>query len=338
LVEHQKKSAWPKELQNRVILQGKFAEAFVTRNKKKPFFLYFPIFGPHVPMIKKNDPYYKNFPKQDYPHYNEEQDDHRRQGLALLKAMDDAVGGLVKTLRKHDLEKNTLILFAGDNGAPGKQYNNNPIGSWNGSNNVPMRGVKGLLHEGGIRVPMFAYWKGTVLPGQVIDEMVTTLDFTATTLAMGGGKIPPEFDGANLMPRLTGKASKIKRTQPMYWDFYSGQAIRMGNWKLWRKDELKVLFNIANDPAELTNLAYKQPELLLAMNKKLDDWVATLPATARYDPNGRGRNKKIFGTTLLRAPANVKPDPRYLIPYDNPVPTPYPAAVASPGKPAELEK
>ena len=338
LVEHQKKSAWPKELQNRVILQGKFAEAFVTRNKKKPFFLYFPIFGPHVPMIKKNDPYYKNFPKQDYPHYNEEQDDHRRQGLALLKAMDDAVGGLVKTLRKHDLEKNTLILFAGDNGAPGKQYNNNPIGSLNGSNNVPMRGVKGLLHEGGIRVPMFAYWKGTVLPGQVIDEMVTTLDFTATTLALGGGEIPPEFDGANLMPRLTGTASKIKRTQPMYWDFYSGQAIRMGNWKLWRKDELKVLFNIANDPAELTNLAYKQPELLLAINKKLDDWVATLPATARYDPNGRGRNKKIFGTTLLRAPANVKPDPRYLIPYDNPVPTPYPAAVASPGKPAELEK
>ena len=335
LVPHQKMSAWPKELQNRVILQGKFAEAFVTRNKKKPFFLYFPIFGPHVPMIKKDDPYYRNFPKQNYPHYNDEQDDHRRKGLALLKAMDDAVGGLVQTLRKHGLEENTLILFAGDNGAPGKQTHNSPIGSWNGSNNVPMRGVKGLLHEGGIRVPMFAYWKGKVIPGQVIDEMVTTLDFTATTVALGGGEVPPEFDGVNLMPRLTGKVSKIKRSQPMYWDFYSGQAIHMGDWKLWRKDELIVLFNIANDPAELTNLAYKQPKRVLAMNKKLDEWVATLPATARYDPNGRGKN--MIGS-LGGAPSDVKPDPRYLIPYDNPVPTPYPAAVVSPGKPAELEK
>lgn len=335
LVAHQKKSAWPKELQNRVILQGKFGEAFVTRNKKKPFFLYFPIFGPHVPMIKKNDPYYKNFPKQDYPHYNEEQDDHRRQGLALLKAMDDAVGSLVQSLRKLGLEENTLILFAGDNGAPGKQYNNNPIGSWNGSNNVPMRGVKGLLHEGGIRVPMFAYWKSRIAPGQVIDEMVTTLDFTATTVALGGGEIPPEFDGINLMPRLTGKAPKIKRAQPMYWDFYSGQAIRVGDWKLWCKDELKVLFNIANDPAELTDLAYREPKRVLAMNKKLEDWVATLPPKARYDPDGRG--KKLVGS-LLGAPSDVKPDPRYLIPYDNPLPTPYPKAVESPGKPVELEK
>jgi len=242
---------------------------------------------------------------------------------------------LVQTLRKHGLEENTLILFAGDNGAPGKQTHNSPIGSWNGSNNVPMRGVKGLLHEGGIRVPMFAYWKGKVIPGQVIDEMVTTLDFTATTVALGGGEVPPEFDGVNLMPRLTGKVSKIKRSQPMYWDFYSGQAIHMGDWKLWRKDELIVLFNIANDPAELTNLAYKQPKRVLAMNKKLDEWVATLPATARYDPNGRGKN--MIGS-LGGAPSDVKPDPRYLIPYDNPVPTPYPAAVVSPGKPAELEK
>ena len=267
LVPHQKKSTWPKELQNRVILQGKFAEAFVTRNKTRPFFLYFPIYGPHVPMIRKSDPYYQNFPKQTYPQYNDAQNDVRRQGLALLKAMDDAIGGLVQILQKNGIEENKLILFAGDNGAPGKQTHNSPIGSWNGSNNVPMRGVKGWLHEGGIRVPMFAYWKGKIQPGQVIDEMVTTLDFTATTLRLGGGDIPPEFDGIDLMPRLAGAANELSRSQPMYWDFYTGQAIREGDWKLWRKDETTVLFNIAEDPAELTNLAYQKPELVKTLTE-----------------------------------------------------------------------
>ncbi|MDB4399506.1 sulfatase-like hydrolase/transferase [bacterium] len=331
LIPHQKKAEWPEELQNRVILQGKFAEAFVSRNKDKPFFLYFPIYGPHVPMIKKSDPYYKDFPKQDYPHYNDQQDDVRRQGLALLKAMDDAVGGLVQALQQHGLEKNTLILFAGDNGAPGKQTHNSPRGSWNGSNNVPLRGVKGWLHEGGIRVPMFAYWKGTIPAGQVVDEMVTTLDFTATTLALGGGVIPSEFDGVDLMPRMTGNVSKLTRDQPMYWDFYSGQAMRMGDWKLWRKDDTTVLFNIADDPSELTNLAYQHPDRVIEMSKQLDRWSESLPDSARYDPEKRGKN---MISSLGGAPANIQPDPRYLVPYDNPVPTPYPTAVISPGGPA----
>lgn len=330
LIPHQKKSEWPEKLQNRVILQGKFAEAFVARNRDKPFFLYFPIYGPHVPMIKKSDSYYKNFPKQDYPHYNNQQDDVRRQGLALLKAMDDAVGDLVQTLQKHGLEENTLILFAGDNGAPGKQTHNSPIGSWNGSNNVPMRGVKGWLHEGGIRVPMFAYWKGKIPAGQVLNEMVTTLDFTATAVALGGGVIPSEFDGLDLIPRLTGNASKFTRSQPMYWDFYTGQAMREGDWKLWRKDDTTVLFNIANDPSELTNLAYQHPERVIEMSKQLDQWSESLPDSARYDPEKRGKN---MISSLGGAPADVKPDPRYLVPYENPFPTPYPTAVVSPGGP-----
>ena len=325
-VPHQKKSYAD---ENRVILQGKYAESFVRKNKDQPFFLYFPIYGPHVPMIKKNDPYYRDFAKQDYPHYNDAQDEHRRRGLALIKAMDDAVGGLMATLREHGLEENTLILFAGDNGAPGK-FDTGAIGSWNGSNNVPMRGPKGTLHEGGIRVPMFAYWKGRILPGQVIQEMVTTLDFTATTLAAAGGKIPAEFDGANLLPRLTGEVSAIKRTQPMYWDFYSGQAIRMGDWKLWRDANTTVLFNIAEDPAELVNLAWQQPERTKQLTKQLNDWSDSLLPSARYDPEGRG---KTMSPAFAGAPAGAKPDPRYLIPYDKPVATPYPAPVASPGAP-----
>ena len=325
-IPHQKKTYAD---QNRVILQGKYAEAFVRKNKDQPFFLYFPIYGPHVPMIKKDDPYYRDFAKMDYPHYDDAQDEHRRRGLALIKAMDDAVGGLVETLREHGLEERTLIMFAGDNGAPGK-FDTGAIGSWNGSNNVPMRGPKGTLHEGGIRVPMFAYWKGTIPSGQVIDEMVTTLDFTATSLAVAGGKLPPEFDGLNLLPRVTGEVETIERSQPMYWDFYSGQAVRMGDWKLWRDDNTTVLFNIAKDPAELINLAWQHPERTKQLTKKLDDWSASLLPGARYDPEGRGRT---MTPAFAGAAPKSTPDPRYLIPYDNPKPTPYPATVSSPGSP-----
>ena len=315
--------------QNRVIVQGKFAEAFVRKNNDRPFFLYFPIYGPHVPMISRNDPYYKQFAQHDYPQYNDQQDEHRRRGLALIKAMDDAVGGLVKTLRELELEQRTLILFAGDNGAPGT-FDTSAIGSWNGSNNVPMRGPKGTLHEGGVRVPMFASWKGTITPGLVIEEMVTTLDFTATSLAVAGGKVPSEFDGVNLIPRLTGDVTAIERTQPMYWDFYSGQAIREGDWKLWRNDTTTVLFKIADDPAELTNLAWQQPERTQQLVRKLDEWTASLLPSATYDPQGRG---KTMLPHFAGAPDAIKPDPRYRIPYQNPVATAYPAAVASPEAP-----
>ncbi len=316
-----------KDQRNRVIVQGKACEAFIERNKEKPFFLYFPIFGPHVPKIEKDDPYYLRFPKQDYPHWNDVQDDVRRQGLALLKAMDDSVGGVVKKLRDLGLEENTLILFAGDNGAPTKLRTGRgtpDVNGWNGSNNVPMRGNKGNLLEGGIRVPMFAYWKGTILPGQVIDEMVTTLDFTATTLAAGGGDLPPEFDGINILPRLTGKAPAITRTQPMFWEFFTGQVVRMGDWKLFRNGSGDRLFKIAVDPGELANVIHQHPKQAAQLARELDKWVATLPPAATADLNS---GDALMGYAVNGAPAGVKPDPRYLMPYDNPKPTPYPLPI-----------
>ncbi len=236
----------------------------------------------------------------------------------MIAALDDSVGQILGKLKELNLDEKTLVIFTSDNGP------------WYGGSTGGLRGMKGNGWEGGIRVPMFAYWKGKIHPGQVIDEMVTTLDFTATTLALGGGVIPPEFDGIDLIPRLTGMTLELSRHQPMFWDFYTGQAIREGDWKLWRKDDTTVLFNIAQDPAELTNLAYQKPKLVTTLTEKLDKWVDSLPATARYDPEKRGKN---MVSALGGAPADVKPDPRYLIPYENPVATPYPAAVVTPGGP-----
>lgn len=331
-IPHTKLTQWPEGIPNRVILQGKYSEAFIERNQDKPFFLYFPIFGPHLPTISRDDPYYKAFPNVDYPHYDDAQDDVRRQGLALLKAMDDSIGGVVQKLRELGLEERTLILFAGDNGAPTKLrtgHGTPDANSWNGSNNVPMRGAKGSLQEGGIRVPMFAYWKGIIEAGQSIEEMVTTLDFSATVIAAGGGVVPAEFDGVDVLPRLTGKNAKLVRTEPMFWDFYTGQVIRDGEWKLWRNGTGTLLFHISEDPAELINLAWQQPERVTTMSKQLDQWTATLRSDSTYKISAASSSDD----DLRGAPTSVQPDPRYLVPYDDPKPMPYPLPISSPGQP-----
>ena len=334
-VDHQSRKGLPKGIANRVILQGKYGESFIEFSQAgdKPFFLYLPLYAPHIPLIKKSDPYYKKFPKLDYPHYDDWRDDRRRMGLALIKSIDDAVGGVMTKLREHGLEESTMVLFASDNGAPSKMGREEPGlpagapgtkgGVWNGSNNVPMRGEKGSLFEGGIRVPMFAYWKGKIIPGTVIQEMVTTLDLTATTLKAGGGVIPDEFDGVDLLPRLTGQVSKIKRPKPMFWDFWHTQVVRIGDWKLWRSTRQEMLFNIATDPYEINNRIQSDEKVADRLRKKLDQWSATLPRLNKPDRDA----SEVFAWPLEGAPAGTKPDPRYLIPYLDPKPAPYPALI-----------
>ena len=333
--EHQNRKGLPEGVANRVILQGRYGESFIdlSRAGDKPFFLYLSLFGPHIPLIEKSDPYYKNFPKLDYPHYDEWRDDRRRMGLALIKSIDDAVGGVMAKLRERGLEKNTLVLFASDNGAPTKMGRDGPGlpggppgtrgGVWDGSNNVPLRGEKGTLFEGGIRVPMFAYWKGRIIPGTVIEEMVTTLDLTATTLKVGGGMIPDEFDGVDLLPRLTGETAMIDRSEPMFWEFWQTQAVRIGDWKLWRSRTQELLFNVGRDPYELTNRVQSEPKVAARLRKKLDQWSASLP---RLNQPDRDANE-VFAWPLSGAPKGTKPDPRYRVPYAHPKPAPYPAPI-----------
>jgi len=334
-VEHQNRKGLPKGIANRVILQGKYGESFIeySQNEEKPFFLYLSLYGPHIPLIKKSDPYYKNFPELDYPHYDDWRDDRRRMGLALIKSIDDAVGGVMAKLRAHELEENTMILFASDNGAPSKMGRDEPGlpggapgtkgGVWNGSNNVPMRGEKGSLFEGGIRVPMFAYWKGKIIPGTVIEEMVTTLDLAATTLRAGGGTIPDEFDGVNLLPRLTGRVAKIERSEPMFWEFWHTQVVRIDDWKLWRSSEQEMLFNLTKDPYELTNRIQSESKVAARLRKKLDQWSATLPRLNQAERDA----SEVFAWPLSGAPKGIGADPRYLVPYADPKPAPYPAPI-----------
>ncbi|MEM0965349.1 MAG: sulfatase-like hydrolase/transferase [Verrucomicrobiota bacterium] len=317
---------------NRVIVQGEAAEAFIERNATDPFYLHLAFFGPHVPRIDLTDPYYTNFPELDYPNYSDELDDVRRQGLAMIKAIDDAVDGIMQKLRELGIEEDTLILFASDNGGNPKFFDAIPgtetIEKWTGSENIPRRGEKGTLWEGGINVPMWAYWKGVIPAGQVINEPVITLDFATTALKLAGGVVPSSYDGVDLMPRLSGQVPSIARSEPLFWDFGNegdGElAIRKGDWKMRRSGAGDFLFNITEDPNELTNLVHLHPEIQAELEGDLVAWQGSLPAEGRaFMGDTLGDLNYITG-----APDGANVDTRYLLPSQA-----YPAAIASPGAP-----
>ncbi|MDF7822587.1 sulfatase-like hydrolase/transferase [Pontiellaceae bacterium B12227] len=315
------------DARNRVIVQGEAAEAFIERNQDQPFFLYLTLFGPHLPRMAKTDSYYLDFPELDYPHYSAELDDIRRLGLGLVWAIDDAVGGVMQKLRDLGLEEDTLILFAGDNGAQPKFWDGVPgsgtLDKWTGNENIPLRGEKGSLWEGGVKVPMLAYWKGHIPTNQVIEEPVWTLDFTATVLKLAGGAVPSEFDGVDILPRLTGQENAVVRTKELFWDWGQEISLRDDDWKIHRIGSRKSLFNLADDPFELYDLKYVETNRFAEMEMKLMARYDALPANGQSLLLGDGNNWYVSG-----APTDYPADPRFMVPYTNSAPAPYPAPLA----------
>jgi arylsulfatase A-like enzyme len=313
---------------NRVLHQGQAAAAFIEKNHGQPFFLYFAPYGPHLPRIEKDDPYYLNFPKVSYPNSTPELDDVRRQGLGLVKAVDDAVAAVVKKLRQHGIEENTIIFFAGDNGAQPKYATTlkgkDTLAKWDGSENVPLRGEKGSLWEGGMKVPMFAYWKGHILPGQVIKPSICTLDFTATALKLAGGEIPGEFDGTDILPLLTQKAKELTRTKDLFWDWGDGIALQRDGWKIHRWGKKLALFNIEEDPNEFFDLQTQNPKKFKEMEAALMARYNSLPADGKSPLRGIDNLRKSF-TYVAGAPPETPVDTRYLHPYKDGKPAAYPA-------------
>jgi arylsulfatase A-like enzyme len=127
---------------------------------------------------------------------------NRRTYAAMVAAMDDVIGQLMLQLEASQQRENTLIFFVSDNGGP----NLSGKGVGNFTDNTPLRGAKGDLHEGGMRVPFLISWPARLKPG-TYDAPVISLDFLPTAIALAGGKLPEDrtIDGVNLMPYLTGE-------------------------------------------------------------------------------------------------------------------------------------
>ena len=250
----------------RVDKQSQAALAFIKRHKNRPFFLQLSYFAPHVAIeyVKKH---FERFPG-DMP-------ERRRWALASIAAIDDGVGAIMNSLRTFGIEDNTIIFFFSDNGAPLKiSMKDAPFNEpgWDGSLNGPMVGEKGMISDGGVRVPYIIYWKGHIAP-QVYERPVSTMDAGATALALAGAQVSPtEIDGKNLVPHLTGKNKKDPH-EALYWRFWGQSAIRQGKWKFfYLANGKRMLFDMESKTPERMNILSEYPEVAERLETQLIRW------------------------------------------------------------------
>ncbi len=255
---------------------GDRAAKFINENAQKPFFLYLAFNAPHTPLHAPDD-YLARF-----GHIT---DDVRQIYAAMVSAMDDNIAKVMKALADHGIEENTLVVFFSDNGGPTNV---------NRADNRPLRGVKGDLLEGGVRVPFIMQWKGKVRPGQVIDVPVISLDMIPTALAAAGHnyKQHSHFDGFNLVPLMTGEGVLASRV--LTWRFpHPPQnhvwGIRHGDWKLVREavrvdgigrftgEARTGLYDLSKDISESNDLSQKNAVKRKELQSVFDAWEKTLP-------------------------------------------------------------
>jgi arylsulfatase B len=219
---------------------------FLNRNRDKPFFLYLAYNAVHSP-LQGAAAYMERF--SHLP------DIHRRIFAAMLANLDDSVGTVLSTLRTLDLERETLLFFLSDNGGPTRELT---------SSNKPLRGEKGQMYEGGIRVPFMLQWPGVLPAGRTYPRPVSSMDIYPTAVRAAGGTPAAGLDGVDLAPYLTGKREESPH-KVLFWRQGWRKAVRVGDWKLvcMSRPNRPVsweLYNLADDVSESQNLAHAQPE------------------------------------------------------------------------------
>jgi arylsulfatase A-like enzyme len=266
-----------KQIQNnnfRIDVQTEAALSFINRNHASPFYLQLNYYGPHTP-LEATQKYLDRFPK--------EMPTRRRYALAMLAAIDDGVGQVVEALNKHKLLDNTLIVMTSDNGAPLKMTKpDSPIdkdaGGWDGSLNEPWVGEKGMLSEGGVRVPMIWSLPSQLPSGKIYDFPVSTLDIAPSVLQLAGGnlnEVKNQFDGVDQITAMNDIQNPSTRT--LYFRFWDQAALRQGKWKyIFVGDGQRYLFDLESDQHENNNLHALHPELANKLHNDLKAWCAEL--------------------------------------------------------------
>jgi arylsulfatase A-like enzyme len=253
---------------------------FIRRNKAKPFFLYLPHFGVHAPREAKKELIEKFKSKapsggHDDPVY-----------AAMIFSVDESVGRVLKVLDELKLAENTLVIFSSDNGGVGGYVREGLKRAGDVTDNAPLRGGKGMLYEGGIRVPWIFRWPGTIATGVTCAQPIISVDLFATLLELAGAP-RANTDGVSLVELLkSGGKQKLNR-DAIYWHFpgYLGAGqdkwrttpvgvIRAGDWKLLEffEDNRIELYNLQDDMGEKTDLATRFPDRATELRRKLVEW------------------------------------------------------------------
>jgi arylsulfatase len=254
-------------LEDQATLTTRYTERavnFIEKNKDEPFFLYLPHSMPHVPLG-----------------VSEKFRGKSKQGLYgdVIMEIDWSVGQILQTLKKYDLDKNTLVIFTSDNG-PWLNYGNHAGSA------IPLREGKGTSWEGGARVPCIMRWPAKIEANTVCKKMAATIDLLPTITAIAGAPLPTKkVDGVNILPLLEGKKDANPRD---YYYFYYGRelrGVRQGKWKLTFPHKHRSyeglepgkdgypgptktaktglqLFDLENDIGETVNVLHKHPEVV----------------------------------------------------------------------------
>ncbi|MDZ4286718.1 MAG: sulfatase [Prosthecobacter sp.] len=251
------------------------AIGFIEKNKEQPFFVYLPHYAVHTPIMGKPDVVAKYQSKRaDGGHCNPVY-------AALVESVDDSVGRLRETLKKLDLDANTIFVFTSDNG--GLSGVVGPQGWRRGpTDNSPARWGKGSAYEGGVHIPLIVAWPGTVAAGGVCDVPVISYDHVPTLLAATGTPLKEGqvVDGESLMPLLTEK--DLLKREAIYWHYphyHPGSAtpysaVREGDWKLidFYEDQHVELYNLRRDPGETQDMSEVDTDVTQRLKEKLHAW------------------------------------------------------------------
>jgi len=278
-----------------------FGIDFIRRHKDRPFFLFLSHWSVHClldagqPQIEK---YLKKPAVEGYP--------CNAVYAAAVEEMDHSIGRVLDALKQNGLDDNTLVVFFSDNGGvikenryldvsdaympmimPSKQdvYRDSPL-RYIVTGNLPLRGEKGTLFEGGIREPLMVRWPGKIKPATVSSALTTSVDFFPTFLELAGAARPQRqpLDGASLVPALLGEPTDPDRAvfwhYPVYHHDVPAAAVRKGQWKLIENLESggAALYHLGSDLGETTDLSAAFPAKTKALRELLQRWQAEVGA------------------------------------------------------------
>lgn len=261
--------------------QDKFTEValeFVRENKERPFFLYLPFAIPHLGIqvpAESLAEYQGKIPEEegDYKYHKYVKHPTPRAGYAaMISHMDRDIGKVTQLVDELGLEDDTIFLFSSDNGPTFDRLGGSDSDFFNSAG--PLRGRKGSVYEGGIRVPLVVRWPNKIAAGCESDHQAAFWDFLPTISEIVGAKPPSGIDGVSFAPTLLDDGEQTEH-EYLYWEFPAygvQQAIRVGEWKGVRqnmsKGNMKLqLYNLASDIGEQEDLAAEHPERVAEMEK-----------------------------------------------------------------------
>ncbi|MEQ8263250.1 sulfatase-like hydrolase/transferase [Pseudohaliea sp.] len=236
------------------------ALSVIRGHRDQPFFLYLAHWGVHTPLQAT---------RADYEAVGEIVPHRLRVYAAMVRALDRSVARILATLEEEGLAEDTLVLLSSDNGGAGY------VGL--AGINAPYRGWKLTLYEGGLRVPLFLRWPGTIPAGTRVDAPVAHIDVMPTLAAAAGASLPADrpIDGGNLLPLATG-ASREPVHEALFWHSAGYAAVRRGDWKLQRSEAppFRRLYDLAADPTEQVDVAAANAPVVRELEALLDAHLA----------------------------------------------------------------